>query len=377
MSKNNLAYIATETTITVILGGKHRTIQVKSKNHRNDVVKALEKYKKSQQTEEDFKFLESFLAPIKRIGLESDNRLELDESENKLYLVGTSTPIEPGLADKILDFLDHSLPIEPLIKFWESCLRNPHFVAVQELFHFLSSNDLPITDDGAFLGYKKLQFTGGYNLPAEFGELFVDTKGVVRHLDGGIAEQEVANSFLSFVSQANNPDMVDVYSRTIHQKIGDIIKIDRVQFNEEERRQACGYGLHAGSFKYSFGGDVRVLVKVFPEDVIACNPNEQKLRTCKYQIISFVDSNTEVKELLINLTKERQEEVDSNDDDFDDDDSILNPFSEGDTVRAIEDCDDITEGVLYYITLVDGDDVCVIDDNGEESWYSCEIFEER
>ena len=67
MATNNLAYIATETTITVILNGKYKTIQVRSKNQRNDVINALEKYKKSEQTEKDFEELDVFLAPVKRI----------------------------------------------------------------------------------------------------------------------------------------------------------------------------------------------------------------------------------------------------------------------------------------------------------------------
>ena len=370
-----VAYIATETTITVILNGKTRTIHVRTKQQRNEVIKALEIYKSSAQTAEDLLQLEVFLTPIKRIGLSTDNRLELDAEQKRLYLKGTETPIEPGLSDKILDFLDHGLSIEPLIKFWESCLRNPHFVAVTELFHFLEKNHLPITDDGAFLGYKKLNFVGGVDLPEEFGELFVDPTGTVRYLNGQAADMETAYKYLSFISEANNPMMKDVYSGRIKQKIGEVVSIDRVKFNEEERRNACGYGLHVGAFSYSFSGNVRVLVKVFPEDVIACNPNEEKLRTCKYQIVSFVDEQVEVKELLINLTKEQQDIANGvgSDDDID----SQNPFTAGDIIRAVGDEDNITEDTLYYVVDTDNFSVCVVDDNGEESWFDFELFEER
>lgn len=370
-----IAYIATETTITVILNGQHRTIQVRSKNQRNDVIKALEKYKKSQQTNEDLQELETFLAPVKRILLESDSRLELDESGNRLYLAGTQTPIEPGLGEKILDFLDNGLSIEPLIKFWQSCLRNPHFVAVQELFNFLENNNLPITDDGGFLGYKKLNFVGGVTLPEQFGELFVDPQGVVRSLDGTAASTNVANEYLAFISEANNPAMKDVWSGTITQKLGEVVRIERVKLGEEERREACGYGLHIGSFSYSFGGNVRVLCKVFPEDVIACNPSQQKLRTCKYQIVSFVDSKTEVTQLLVNLTQQEKEIASG---EFEDDDNFSeNPFIEGDIIRATEDLDGIAKDRLYYVTNVDDTSVCVIDDNGDENWFDASFFEER
>ena len=169
--------------------------------------------------------------------------------------------------------------------------------------------------------------------------------------------------------------MKDVYSGRIKQKIGEVVKIDRIKFNEEERRNACGYGLHVGAFSYSFSGNVRVLVKVYPEDVIACNPNEEKLRTCKYQIVSFVDEQVEVKELLINLTKEQQDIANGigSDDDIDSE----NPFTAGDIIRAVGDEDNITEDTLYYVVDTDDFSVCVVDDNGEESWFDFELFEER
>lgn len=369
--KNNIAYIATETTITVIFEGKNRTIQVKSKAHRNDVVKALEIFKKSKQSDKDKELLEKFLSPIKRIELESDNRFELDHEDNKLYLTGSKVPVEVGLADKILDFLDNGLSVDPLVKFWESCLKNPHFVAVQELFKFLERNQLPLTEDGAFLGYKKLNFKGSVSIPEEFEELFVDDKGEVRTTKGQKANSEITLKYLEFINNVNNPLMVDVHSGTIKQRLGEVVKIDRVKFNEEERRNACGYGLHIGAFSYCFGGNVRVLCKVFPEDVIACNPNEEKLRTCKYQIVSFVDSAKEIKDLLVDLSKELEEF------DFQEEESE-NTFSEGEIVKATESIsDEISEGTLYYITNVDGDDICVINDLGEEEWYDFESFEDR
>jgi len=374
MAQNTIAYIATETTITVLLNGQHRTIQVKSKQQRNDVIKALEKFKKSRQTQEDLAILEAYLSPIKRITLSTDSRFELDESGNKLYLAGTKIPIEPGLASKILDFLDNRLPIEPLVKFWISCLKNPHFVAVQELFKFLENNNLPITDDGGFLGYKKLNFTGDVSLPDEFGELFVDPTGVVRYLNGEPASQDISVKYLNFISELNNPTMKDVWSGTISQKLGDIVKIERVKLGEEERRNACGYGLHIGSFSYNFDGNVRVLCKVFPEDVIACNPNERKLRTCKYQIVSFVDPQKEVSQLLVDLSQEEKEIANG---DFENDEIFENPFNEGEIVKALQDSVDITTGSLYYITNIDADAVCVVNNKGEEEWYDYNLFESR
>ena len=81
-----VAYIATETTITVILNGKTRTIHVRTKQQRNEVINALETYKSSAQTAEDLQQLEAFLTPIKRIGLSTDNRLELDAEIGRAHV---------------------------------------------------------------------------------------------------------------------------------------------------------------------------------------------------------------------------------------------------------------------------------------------------
>lgn len=370
-----IAYIATESTITVILDGKFRTIQVKSKAHRNDVIKALEKYKKSAQTLEDKKLLEAFLAPIKRISLASDNRFEVDESENKMYLTGTTIPLPPTLSEKIMDFLDNGLPINSLVKFWESCLKNPHFVAVEELFSFLERNHLPITDDGGFLGYKKLNLVNTSNIPDEFEELIVDSKGVVRTLDGKkVTEPTLVTKYLEFINNTNNPLMKDVHSGTIKQKLGDVVKIERVKFNEQERRNACGYGLHIGAFSYHFGGNVRVLCKVMPEDVIACNPHEQKLRTCRYQIVSFVDEAKEIKDLLVNLSKESQNIADGVDNAPK---KIDNPFLPEEVIVCTKTIDNVTQGSYYFVVDIDDKEVLIIDNSGEEEWYPTSLFAKR
>lgn len=357
-----IAYIATESTITIILDSVLKTIQVKNKLHRNEVIKVLEKYKKSHQGNKEKEELLKFLTPIKRIGLASDNRFEINEESNELFLVGTTKVIPSTLSDKILDFLDSNLSVEPLVKFWESCLRNPHYKAVEELFLFLEANKLPITEDGAFLGYKKLNFAANVSLPKKFEKLFVDDAGYVKTIKGDRVSEELKTEYLEFINDINNPIMKDVYSGTIKQKLGSIVKIDRVRFNEEERRKACGYGLHIGSFGYSFSGNVRVLCKVFPENVIACNPNEAKLRTCEYKIVSFVDEKVEVQELLVDMSTTSKDE------------EFKHSFKEGDLVLCNTSIDNITKDLYYYILSIDEDTIIIINDLGEEEEYECEYF---
>lgn len=363
-----VAYISTEQTVTSVVNGKTRVTQIKSKAHRNEIIAALEVFKRSPQGYEDLKKLEEYLAPIKRITLASDSRFELDEAENSLFLSGTTIPIPPQLANKIVDFLNSGLPVDPLVKFWESCLRNPHYVAVTELFDFLERNNLPITNDGAFLGYKKLNFTNRIDIPDDFEELIIDGSGEVRHIKGFKVSAAIQNKYLEFINESNNPLMKDVYSGKIPQKLGDVVKIDRIKLNEAERREACGYGLHIGAFGYGFSGNVRVVCKVFPEDVIACNPNEQKLRTCRYQIVSFVDEKKEIAEMLVNFSKEPLEHSTQ----FKTKSEVFNP---GDTIRCIEVPDeDLILNRYYFVIDAEEDEVLILDERGVQEWYSSDYF---
>lgn len=368
--ENRIAYIATETTITVILDGQHRTIQVKSKSQRNEVITALEKFKKSPQTQFDKEALEVYLAPIRRAVLASDERFELSANGKVLFLVGSKVPIPTQLGNHIVEFLENKLPVDALVKFWESCLKNPHYIAVQELFNFLEENKLPITDDGGFLGYKKLNFVRGakhFDVPDEFEELTVNEEGRVVSITGGIVIPSVAKKYLEFAGQSTGLTMVDVHSGTIKQRIGESVKIDRIRLDEESRRQECGYGLHIGAFSYSFHGDVRVLCKVFPEDVIACNEGQAKLRTCRYQIVSFVDDAREVKEIFCNL-KGEEASVINGDYDTNEDDNYTD-FEIGDVVVAIEDDEFLTVDACYTVLDIDGTDILIVDESGNKEWY--------
>ena len=377
-TEDKIAYIATESTIAVVLNGQNRMIQIKSVAHRNDVILALERFKKSYQTEQDLQDLEIYLAPIRRIVIESDRRFELDPDGRRLFLVGTKIPIPGQLGDKILDFLENGLPVDPLVKFWESCLRNPHYVAVDELFVFLTENHLPITDDGAFLGYKKLNFLKSgprIDIPDTFEELIVGEDDVVRSVNGSIVTPTVAKKYLEFIAKENSPVMVDVHSETIKQSVGEVVRIERVKLNELDRREECGYGLHIGAYSYSFSGHVRVLCKVFPEDVIACNEGQAKLRTCKYQIVSFVDSAKEVKDLLVSFNK-REKDIASGaccEEELD----YEHYFNADETVKCVEEYEDggITVDSTYYILAVDETEILVVDDAGERNWYPAENFE--
>ena len=160
---------------------------------------------------------------------------------------------------RIIAMLQEGFGVAPLIKFLDNLMENPSARAVNEFYGFLERNELPLTDDGEFLAYKK-----------------------VRH------------------------DFKDIYSGTMDNSIGKIVKMARNAV-DDEKNNTCSYGLHFASFDYmsSYGSndidDHVVVVKINPRDVVAfpSDYNGAKGRCCQYLVVSEIERNKEIKSHFI------------------------------------------------------------------------------
>lgn len=116
--------------------------------------------------------------------------------------------------------------------------------SVQDLLKFLERGDLPIADDGSIIIYKILRKRGDC--------------------------------------------YVDCHTRTVPQKVGSFVHMDE-KMVDADRRNDCSNGLHVARRGYlgNFSGDVCVIGKVAPEDVIAVPQYDaNKMRVCGYHIIA-------------------------------------------------------------------------------------------
>ncbi len=119
--------------------------------------------------------------------------------------------------------------------------------SVDDLLKFMERGDLPIADDGSILIYKVLNRKGS-------------------RTDG---------------------KYVDVYSKKVEQFTGAYVCMDPSMV-DHNRRTECSNGLHVARRGYirEFGGDVCVLCKLAPEDVIAVPEYDaNKMRVCGYHIL--------------------------------------------------------------------------------------------
>ena len=148
-----------------------------------------------------------------------------------------------AVVDRILDMMNEGFDYEPMVKFLENLMQNPSKRAVDELYGFLECTALPITEDGHFLAYKKV-----------------------------------------------NDQYKDLYTGTMDNSVGTVLEMPRNGVDEDKDR-TCSAGLHFCSLSYLphyYGGKGKVMiVKINPADVVAIpsDYNNAKGRACRYEVI--------------------------------------------------------------------------------------------
>ena len=171
------------------------------------------------------------------------------------------------ISSRIFEMLELELSIDPMIKFIENLMKNPSKRAVDELFGFIDACDLPITEDGCFLAYKRIR-----------------------------------------------EDYKDVHSGTMDNSVGAVVEMER-NLVDEDKSRTCSAGLHFCSYDYlkSFSGERIVVLKINPADVVAIpiDYNNSKGRTCRYEVVEEMqlEGSMPVVRLDTKYVAEKQEQA--------------------------------------------------------------------
>ena len=210
-------------------------------------------------------------------------------SEGNVSIVGNKVfygkvELHGVVVDRMFDFMRNKLDVVPMLKFINKLYQNPSSRAINELYTFLSHKNLPITSDGNFRAYKALM-----------DDYYSVTSGTIELLTGKVREDG-----------------------RIYNGIGEVIECMRNQVNDD-KTDGCSYGLHAGSYEYAknfYNGKI-VEVEINPADVVSIptDCNCEKLRTCKYVVIS--ESVVPMNDVFVNT--EDNNDSDGDDSDGDDD----------------------------------------------------------
>ena len=161
-----------------------------------------------------------------------------------------SLEVRGSVVRRILDMRSEGFDASPMINFLENLMQNPSKRAVDELYGFLEATKLPITDDGHFLAYKKV-----------------------------------------------NNNYMDFYTGKMDNSVGQIPEMPRNSVDENKDR-TCSDGLHFCSLSYLphyHGGNGRVIiVKINPRDVVSIpsDYDNAKGRACRYEVIGETTAET-------------------------------------------------------------------------------------
>lgn len=231
----NFAYTITPKGVSLVLDGRMRTVPKNSMNYEKLI--AAIKSKAALDVIRNMVDIPSFIAKV------TAGRVQVGMGEVRF----DGEPVKNVIAERLLSLLTQGLDVEPLARFLDRLMSNPTETAREELYLFLESGDLPITDDGCFLAFKKVR--SNYH---------------------------------------------DIHSGTMDNSVGKVVSMDRASV-DPDRHRTCSAGLHFCSYSYlghfgGSGGNRVVIVKIDPADVVAIpsDYNNAKGRTWRYEVVGEV-----------------------------------------------------------------------------------------
>lgn len=246
-----MKYIINENSIVLFMNGQPQKVDRTDAKYAA-IIAAL-RLPASQQEE-----------AVEQVFVKSDVNADMEEHGFSLSSNGEEVSykgelLPAPLAQKVRSLIEQNLPVTLLERFWENLKLNPSYNSVCELYDFLAYKELPITEDGCFIAYRGLMdnfYSVHGNLSTKVLQGVVNEKG------------------------------------QIYNGVGEHIEIQRNNC-DDNRENACSYGVHAGSHDYArdWSRGKLVAVKINPKDVVSVpkDYNCQKLRCCAYTVIAEID----------------------------------------------------------------------------------------
>lgn len=246
-----LAYTATPNGLNILIDGRMRIIPQNAVNFTrvNQLVKTI-----ASLAEDEEKFRDAFMQNLRDaldipsfIARVTAGRVSIGDSA----VMFDGMPVHGVIADRLIELLRHGHDVRPLALFLERLMKNPTQTARDEMYLWLESGNLPLTADGCFLAFKKVN--------KDYSSSHMGPNG---------------KKFFNHIGTSPSMKREDV---------------------DPNRDVTCSRGLHFCSWQYlphfGLGGESRVvIVKIAPEDVVSIpsDYNNSKGRAWTYHIIGEV-----------------------------------------------------------------------------------------
>lgn len=272
-------YSITENSTVVFIDGEVYTIPRTNPNYGKIIQVLMDNMDENYQIERVRE-----MADIKTsIETYVEGRISI-EGESIKYK-GESIPMD-ALYERIMGLKREGQKFEYLIKFLDNLMENPNVDSRQDLYRFLSKNNLPITSRGTFLAYKKVQ-----------------------------------------------GDYTDIHSGQFSNAPGTIVEMDRDEV-DPNRNNTCSAGFHAASYDYlphygTSDSNKVVIVEINPKDVVSVpiDYDDAKLRTCRYEVIGEMDNPFyQLRSNYVDV--ENEEEYFDDEEDFEEEDNYFDDYYE-------------------------------------------------
>lgn len=230
MKTLNIKAIASGNTAAVIVNGQAYTV--------TDSHPAFKRIKDAIQRKR-FQKLADLMDIKTAVATYAKNFVEI--KGNKVLVDGKE--VHGSVVDRIVTMLHEGEDATSLIEFFKNLLKNPTEFVRTDLFNFLQHQNIPLTPDGCFLAYKRV-----------------------------------------------NEDYTDMHTGKFDNSLGKVVSMKRSACDLD--RTECSTGLHVAALPYArdtyhSGSGRLIIVKVSPEDVTAVPPDYSgmKLRTCRYEVV--------------------------------------------------------------------------------------------
>jgi hypothetical protein len=234
---NAVPYLIQGKNIILVIDGKSHTISKDTHIAYGKIVDALKA--------KDWDALRDCVEPKKAIVNFGKGYVSIDGGN----VSWKGHPFHNALATRMVEMYQDGFPIDPMIRFMENLMQNPSKRSVDQVYGFLEKNNLPITEDGYFLAYKRV-----------------------------------------------NNNHTDCHTGRIDNSIGCVVEMDR-NLVDDNPDSHCSTGLHFCSETYlgSFGSASQpvMILKINPADVVSIPTDYDgaKGRCMRYEVVAEVSGD--------------------------------------------------------------------------------------
>jgi acyl carrier protein len=188
--------------------------------------------------------------PIKAVNASSGGKVTIREGIVYYNDDGEERVVHNAVAEHLIWMLGEKFDVSPMMLFLERLMLNPSYRSVNDLYRFMQSNKMGITQKGFLLAYKKVRY-----------------------------------------------DFRDIHSGKFDNSPGQRPKMPRNEV-EDDPTKTCSEGLHVCGYDYlpSFsssgrGDDRVVLVEVDPKDVVSVpiDYDDAKMRVSTYRVVKEIE----------------------------------------------------------------------------------------